>query len=88
MQATRLPSTVASENAACDTAAATVAVQYWARSWFSPASRAGGHVNLGSLEARLAQPGGSVFALLLRDGAYAQGCKGYCYSRCHFRFDG
>jgi hypothetical protein len=40
------------------------------------------------LEARLAQPGGSVFALLLRDGAYAQGCKGYCYSRCHFRFDG
>ena len=29
-----------------------------------------------------------MFALFLRNGAYAQGCKGYCYGRCHFRFDG
>jgi hypothetical protein len=29
-----------------------------------------------------------MFALLLRDGTYGQCCKGYCYSRCHFCFDG
>ncbi len=28
-----------------------------------------------------------MFALLLRDSAYAQDCKGYCHSRYHFRFD-
>ena len=47
-----------------------------------------GQVTVRCLEARLPQPGGSVFALFLRDGAYAQCCKGYCYSRCHFRFNG
>src|SRR6266446_3598930 len=47
-----------------------------------------GHITVRCLEARLAQPGGSVFALFLCDGAYAQCCKGYCYGRCHFRFDG
>ncbi len=46
-----------------------------------------GHRNLASSQAHLAQPGGSMFALLFRDGSYAQGCKGYCDSGCHFRFD-
>jgi hypothetical protein len=46
------------------------------------------HVTVRCLEARLARPSGSVFALLLRDGAYDQGYKGCCYSHCHFRFDG
>ena len=47
-----------------------------------------GHVTVRCLEARLSEPGRSVFAPFLCDGAYAQCCKGYCYSRCHFRFNG
>jgi hypothetical protein len=47
-----------------------------------------GQRNLGFLEARLAQPGGSVPASFLRDRTEAQGGKRYCHSRCHFRFDG
>src|SRR4029453_11095802 len=50
------------------------------------ASALDGQGNLGSL-ARLPQPCGSMFASFLRDDAYGQGCKGYSYSRCHFRFD-
>ena len=46
-----------------------------------------GQRTLGSSQTHLAQPGGSMLALLLRDGAYADGCKSDCYSRCHFRFD-
>jgi hypothetical protein len=46
-----------------------------------------GERNLGSLGAALAQPSGSMFTLFLGDSAYAQCCKGHCYSRCHFRFD-
>ena len=46
-----------------------------------------GQRNCGCWQGDLVQRGGSMFALLLRDGAYAQKCKGYCYSRCHFGFD-
>ena len=55
-----------------------------------------GQRTLGCLQGHLAHPGivcravssdSSVLALLLRDGAYAQGCKDGCYGRCHFRFD-
>lgn len=47
-----------------------------------------GHVTFRCLDSRLAQAGGSAVALLLCDSTYAQCCKGYCYGRCHFRFDG
>jgi hypothetical protein len=46
-----------------------------------------GRRTLGFSQTHVAQAGGSMFALLLRDGAYTYGCKGDCYSRCHFRFD-
>jgi hypothetical protein len=66
---------------------ASRADQYWARSWFSLLAFPDGQGNLGTLQTRLAQPGGSMFTLLLRDDAYGQGCKRHCYSCCHFRFD-
>jgi hypothetical protein len=47
-----------------------------------------GRGNLGTLQARLAQPGGSMFASFLGDDAYGQGRKRHCYSHCYFGLDG
>jgi hypothetical protein len=46
-----------------------------------------GERTLGSMHGRLAQPGGSAFALFLRDRADAQGYERHCHRRCHLRFD-